>query len=172
MMRSLCEKVGDIYASKGRRRVIRDESYMIRHYLLYLGQEFDNKDETENKKIYPYNAFLHEIRGSDKDTYKGHLAYHDHPWPYTTVILTGGYWEHTPMIDHEGYIIGDSKKFYGPGSILRRKPGHLHYLEMGDKGTTWTLFMRGKRVQEWGFRPFMSKDKIHWKEWVEKYQQK
>src|SRR5208282_805597 len=35
---------------------------------------------------------LHHILRSDEDR---HL--HDHPWPYVTIILKGGYWEVTPV---------------------------------------------------------------------------
>ena len=41
---------------------------------------------------------------------------HDHPWPYVTVILKGGYWEQ--RFDNSGEI--RSTKWYGPGSILYR----------------------------------------------------
>jgi hypothetical protein len=160
LIRKTCEFVGDLYGVLDRRRVIQNEDYMIRHYLLFKGQEFDNKDDKEKRRVYPFNAFLHEIKGSDERTF------HDHPWAYTTVILTGGYWEHTPVFDWKGEIVGEERKWYGPGSVLRREPNHYHFLEMGDNGSTWTLFMRGKRVQEWGFLPFGGGEKIHWEEYL------
>jgi hypothetical protein len=157
-IRNLCEKIGEKYLAKGLRRTIVGDDYMHRHYLLFKGQEFDNKED-ESGKVYPFNAFLHHIMGSDEP------VYHDHPWMYITFILAGGYWEHTPIFDEEGYIIGDTKKWYGAGSFRIAKPNHMHWLEMGEE-TTWTLFLRFRRKNEWGFQPFMHKEKIHWKKWV------
>lgn len=150
-MRKLCEKLGDFLERCGRKKVISSDDYMWRYYLWHLGQE-------ENK-THRFNAFLHNIRGSDEP------VYHDHPWPYTTIILAGGYWEHTPIFDWEGFIIADTKKWYGPGSIRRAQATQFHWLEMGAE-STWTLFMRGKPTQEWGFQPMWSKHKVHWKEWT------
>lgn len=157
MIRKLCEKISDFYQKKNRARVIVSEEYMLRHYILFKGQEFEpgNNEKVEHN----FNVFLHNIRGSDEP------VYHDHPWPYLTLILSGGYWEHTPIFDVEGYIIADTKKWYGAGSFRRAKSGHYHWLEMGPE-STWTLFMRGKRCNEWGFMPMMHKDKINWKDWV------
>lgn len=156
-MRKLCEWVSEFYARRGRRRVISSENYMLRHYLLFKGQEFEpgNKE----KKEYPFNTFLHNIKGSDEP------VYHDHPWDYLTIILSGGYWEHTPIFDSEGYIIADSKKWYGAGSIRFAKHTHFHWLEMGPE-STWTLFTRFKRKQVWGFMRTMTNEKIIWTDWV------
>lgn len=157
-MRKICEAVSRFYDKRGRKRVISSDDYMWRHYILFVGQEFDGGTE---KTEHRFNAFLHNIRGSDEPTY------HDHPWPYFTIILSGGYWEHTPIIDAEGIVIADSKKWYGPGSFRYAAPSHFHWLELGPT-STWTLFFRFKRVQEWGFLPMWShvKDKIHWKKWI------
>jgi len=149
MMRKLCEAISRFYERHGKKRVISSDNYMWRHYLLPFSHDSS------------INAFLHNIRGSDEPTY------HDHPWSYITIILAGGYWEHTPIRDYEGYVIGDKKKWYGPGSIRFAKPTHYHWLEIGDQ-TAWTLFIRFKRKQEWGFLPFMTNEKIHWKEWTDK----
>jgi hypothetical protein len=155
MMRKICEAVGRFYERLGRKKVISSDNYMWRHYLVFKGHHGDSPSD------HRYNAFLHNIRGSDEP------VYHDHPWPYLTLILAGGYWEHTPIFDIGGVPIADSKKWYGPGSVIVSKPDHFHWLEMG-KESTWTLFMRGKRVQEWGFRPLWSVEKTPWKEWTAK----
>jgi len=160
MMRKICEKLSSFYERHGRKRVISSDEYMWRHYILFLGREYDPDG---NVKEHNFNAFLHNIRGSDEPTY------HDHPWPYMTIILCGGYWEHVPIIDSEGYVIGDKKIWRGPGTVRFAKSSQYHWLEMGEK-STWTLFLRFKRCQEWGFLQFMTNEKIHWKEWTAKRQ--
>jgi hypothetical protein len=81
---------------------------------------------------------------------------HDHPWPYLTVILKGGYIEHryTPG----GHLL--SSKWHGPGSVLFRKPGDFHMLELPQcmgldekyhEDSVWTLFVTGRYAQKWGF---------------------
>ncbi len=66
---------------------------------------------------------------------------HNHPWSYTTIILYGGYFERTDS----------GVRWYGPGSILRRKVGWKHRIEIPEGKKVWTLFMPGPKTQPWGF---------------------
>jgi hypothetical protein len=157
MIRKLCEKLSALYGKMGRRRVIVSEDYMIRHYLIFMGQEHDGHAKAKARE-YPVNAFLHHILGSDEP------VYHDHPWTYLTFIAAGGYWEHTPIRLEDGTVVGDKKKWYGAGSFKFARPNHFHWLEMGPE-TTWTIFIRFKRVNKWGFLPYLQKEKIFWKDW-------
>ncbi len=91
-------------------------------------------------------ARVHHIISSDDDR-----AHHDHPWPYVTVVLGGGYWEKKPVYDSEGVYLGDSRIWYGPGSIMFRSAESWHRLEVPEGQTAWTLFITGKYVQKWGF---------------------
>ena len=65
----------------GRKRIIMDrldnEPYLTRYYLFL-----------KERKWFPFNIFLHNFHKGDPDDL------HDHPWPYCTIILKGGYWEH------------------------------------------------------------------------------
>lgn len=72
---------------------------------------------------------------------------HDHPWPYLTIILRGGYYErrYTPA----GDLI--SWEWHGPGSILYRPAHSWHLLELPAGRTAWTLFITGRKAQTWGF---------------------
>jgi hypothetical protein len=45
---------------------------------------------------FPFNIFLHRFLKSDPDDV------HDHPWPYATLIIKGGYYEWTPIFDADG----------------------------------------------------------------------
>jgi hypothetical protein len=128
----------------GRYKLIRDrqnhEPYLERYYLLL-----------RDRKRFPFNVFLHKFLKGDLDDL------HDHPWPYFTVILHGGYWEHTPQ-----------GKFW-------RKPGHfrfcssrsVHRIELDPGITCWTLFFPGPRIREWGF---LSKNR--WIEHEEYFEQR
>ena len=78
----------------GRYRLIPDRrtgaDYMHRYYLFL-----------KDRKKFPFNVTLHKILKSDDP------IYHDHPWPYMTIILKGGYYEHTPIFNKEGKIIAE-----------------------------------------------------------------
>lgn len=76
---------------------------------------------------------------------------HDHPWPFLTIILRGGYLEH--RYDKGGFW--DSAKWHGPGSVLFRRAGDYHRLEIPEGQTAWTLFITGPKQQTWGFKPLV-----------------
>jgi hypothetical protein len=96
-----------------------------------------------------WSCRVHQILRSDDDR-----AFHDHPWNYMTIILNGGYTEHTP----------DGFKWYGPGSILFRSYQHRHRLVIPPGRECWTLFFMGRWRQTWGF--FTEKGKIPWKQYL------
>jgi hypothetical protein len=85
---------------------------------------------------------VHEILRSDHGRDP-----HDHPWPYLTVILRGGYWEsrYTP----QGVLL--SKEWHGPGSILFRPANSWHRLDVNPGEVATTLFITGPKAQRWGF---------------------
>lgn len=85
---------------------------------------------------------VHEILRSDEDR-----SPHDHPWPYLTIILKGGYSEN--RYDSEGNFV--SQRWHGPGSILYRPANSWHRLDL-DGASATTLFITGKKCQTWGFR--------------------
>ena len=83
------------------------------------------------------NIYLHEILHSDDDR-----ALHDHPWDNTSMLIDGGYIEHTP----EGVFERTA------GSIVTRKATDLHRLEVPEGGRAVSLFMTGPKLREWGFQ--------------------
>jgi hypothetical protein len=86
-------------------------------------------------------VFLHRFHRSDGDD-----ALHDHPWPFTSVILWGGYWEHA--IGQDGVI---RKRWYGPGRVLTRKADWKHRTELPAGRDCWTLIFRGMKERSWFF---------------------
>lgn len=103
---------------------------------------------------------VHEILRSDDDR-----AFHDHPWPYLTIILRGGYTEVKPLWDKSGIYLGETRCFYGAGSWLFRPARSWHRLEIPSGLSTWTLFISGPKVQSWGFM-LEPENKVYWREYL------
>jgi len=122
----------------GRRRVVMDrvnnEPYLERYYLFL-----------KDRDTFPFNIFLHKFLRSDPDDL------HDHPWPYATVILKGGYWEWTPVFDAEGRKLTEVAKWRAPGHVRFNSATSLHRIELDPGVECWTLFMPGAKTREWGF---------------------
>lgn len=96
---------------------------------------------------------IHRFWKGDTDS-----AWHDHPWPWASYILEGGYWEHRP--DKKGGV--DVRKWREPGSWAVRKATDLHFIEMDPQHEeVWTMFiMLTPALRKWGFRSF------DWKTWT------
>lgn len=128
----------NIMVKLGRYRLIQDrltgEDYLHRYYLFLT-------DRTK----FPFNVTLHKIVKSDDP------IFHDHPWPYMTIVLKGGYWEHTPVFNNDGKRIAEFQTWRGPGSIIKRGANEYHWLELEDGKPATTLFFMGKQQREWGF---------------------
>jgi hypothetical protein len=122
----------------GRKRIIMDrkdqEPYLERYYLLF-----------NTRKHFPFNLFLHKFLKGDPDDV------HDHPWPYATLILKGGYYEWIPEFNSLGQKIGEIRHWRGPGSFRTAKANTYHRVELKEGVTAWTLFMPGPHKREWGF---------------------
>lgn len=104
--------------------------------------------------LLPYNRFgyaarIHQFVSGDRDR-----DLHNHPWPYVSVILRGGYFEHT--LDGE-------RRWHGPGSVLVRPANSFHRIELwrmpdNTQEPCWTLFLTGPKRNDtepenscWGF---------------------
>lgn len=95
------------------------------------------------------NVYLHDIRASDDDR-----AFHDHPWPNTSVLLLGSYIEHTP----------DGRFVRKAGDVVRREAIDLHRLEVIPGERAISLFMTGPTEREWGFA--CQHGWVHWRDFV------
>lgn len=89
-----------------------------------------------------FHIFLHRIYLSDSDR-----DYHDHPWPFTSIMLWNRYFEHMPGPDGNDVV-----REYKAGDIIHHGPEELHYLEIVPGETCTTLVFTGKRVRTWGFQ--------------------
>ncbi len=121
----------------GRKRIIYDrvnnEPYLERYYLFL-----------KERDRFPFNVFLHKFLKGDPDDV------HDHPWPYATLILKGGYYEYTPSFEN-GQMVGETKRWRGPGHFRVCSSNSYHRIELKQGVTAWTLFMPGPHCREWGF---------------------
>ena len=134
--------------ARGRKRIVYDridnEPYLERYYLFL-------KDRGEH---FPFYVFLHRFLKSDIDDL------HDHPWPYATLILKGGYYEWTPQFGADGKKIGEIARWCGPGSFRFAKANSYHRIELDPSVECWTLFMPGAKQRDWGFMV-----KNQWVQW-------
>jgi hypothetical protein len=127
-----------IMARLGRHRIIMDrennEPYLERYYIFL-------RDRT----WFPFNVFIHKFIKSDPDDV------HDHPWPYATLILKGGYYEWVPVFDEDGRMSGETRHWRGPGHFRVCSATSYHRIELVEGVTPWTMFMPGPQRREWGF---------------------
>ena len=135
----------------GRKRIVMDrvenEPYLERYYLFL-----------RERDRFPFNVFLHKFLKSDPDDV------HDHPWPYATLILKGGYWEWIPHFDTVGRKTGEYQVWRGPGHFRISKANSFHRIELDPDITAWTLFMPGRKCRDWGF---MVQNKwIQWEQYL------
>lgn len=107
-----------------------------------------------------FNIYLHKFLRSDDDR-----ALHDHPWASCSIILNGGYFEHTP-----------NRMFWrNQGGVYFRRATAAHLVELDidwrkqipgsgiyPLKPVWTLFITGPKVREWGFH--CPKGWRHWRE--------
>jgi len=122
----------------GRHRIIMDRQnnmpYLERYYVFL-----------KDRKCFPFNVFIHKFLRSDPDDV------HDHPWPYATLILKGGYWEWIPEFASNGKKIGEKRHWRGAGHFRICKAESYHRIELVPNVTCWTMFMPGSQRREWGF---------------------
>lgn len=87
-------------------------------------------------------VYLHHLCRSDYDR-----ALHDHPWPFISVLLKGGYTEiHDQTIDG-----GKVSVRHGRGDVLVRPAEWRHRFVLEEGKKAWTLVIVGRRCRRWGF---------------------
>jgi hypothetical protein len=122
----------------GRKTLILDRSssdpYLTRYYVFL-----------KDRRRFPFNVFIHKFHKSDETTP------HDHPWPYATLILSGGYWEWIPEFNPDGSLSCEVRKWRGPGHFRTCSAESYHRIDLEPGVTPWTLFMPGPQRRTWGF---------------------
>jgi hypothetical protein len=135
----------------GRYRIIMDrvdnQPYLERYYVFLRDRE-----------RFPFNIFVHKFLKSDTEDV------HDHPWPFLTIILKGGYWEWRPQFDAQGRKTAEVARWCGPGSFRWASANQYHRVELDPDVTCWTLFCPGPKQRDWGF---LVKNKwIQWEQYL------
>ena len=121
-----------------RKRIIMDRASkepLLTRYYIFL----------KDRKWFPFNVFIHKFHSSDPGDV------HDHPWPYATLILAGGYYEYVPEFNSKGDMIAETKHWRKPGHFRTCSANSYHRIELDPSVTAWTLFMPGPQKREWGF---------------------
>lgn len=85
------------------------------------------------------NVYLHQTLRSDSDE-----EHHDHPWENLSIWLQGTGMEQET--DAEGRIVVVERP---PGTVVYRPATSTHRMLIGEP--TWTLFLTGPKIREWGF---------------------
>jgi hypothetical protein len=137
-LQKIKDRILNWFERNDRKRIIMDridnEPYLERYYIFL-----------KDRKRFPFNVFLHKFLKGDPD----HV--HDHPWPYATLILAGGYYEWIPQFNLDGTLNCEIRKWRGPGHFRICSPNLYHRIELKKGVTAWTLFMPGPQKREWGF---------------------
>lgn len=97
-----------------------------------------------------FGIYLHNMKRSDHER-----CLHDHPWPFVSVVLAGGYRE-----CHNQTLTGEEEWLYHrPGSVLVRCAQWRHRFVLNRTEDNclfvqaWTLVIVGRRARQWGFFP-------------------
>jgi len=101
-----------------------------------------------------FGIMVHALESPDSTR---HL--HNHPWPFLTVILRGGYDQLiSPSLEHavqaeqaEGTKHQVPTKVMRPGSFGWMTRRGFHAIARLHRYPTWTLFITGPRGGDWGF---------------------
>ena len=113
----------------GRKKIVMDRGpshpeyflakpWTARYYLLFR----------KRPRWFPFNILIHHILDDDHG-----VGLHNHPFPYMTIILKGGYWE-----------TNEKGKFWRrPGYIGFRSADNLHRVDLKPNTETMTIFIPG-----------------------------
>lgn len=93
-----------------------------------------------------FRIYLHCFHQSDL------AELHCHPFNFISFILWGGYYEVTEK----------GRKWYQPGSLLRRRAEWRHQIQLKNNRKAWTLVITGPKIREWYF--WCKQGKRHWKD--------
>jgi hypothetical protein len=92
--------------------------------------------------------YLHNMLRDDDDR-----ALHDHPGANISIVLRGGYRELVfDRRPRSGFALpAIVTKIRRPGAIVFRRARLAHRLELLDRRGSWSLFLVGPKLRDWGF---------------------
>jgi hypothetical protein len=82
---------------------------------------------------------------------------HDHPWPFLSLVMRGGYREDFAACsgcDRASPAVRRRTRSWPPGSVHRMRKTDTHTITSLRRSPTWTLVLVGRRHPEpsWGYR--------------------
>lgn len=99
-----------------------------------------------------FNIYLHCFKRSDDDR-----ALHDHPWASLSIVLDGQYIEHFAQF----------KALRRRWAFAFRGAKCAHRVELINDRPSWTLFITGPKVRDWGFH--CPNKWVPWKKFVSRH---
>lgn len=90
-----------------------------------------------------FAVYLHRFDGPDPRP-----ELHDHPWPFVTMVIKGGYHELRKTIGREQTTHMEHRRAWRP-RVMRLTEAHT--IVMLDKAGTRSIVVCGRRQREWGF---------------------
>lgn len=111
-----------------------------------------------------FGLFIHRFNSSDEDR-----ALHCHPWNFIVIPVWRGYNEFTESHFKDQYwthLLGkrEKKRRVIPFiSISFRSAMFKHRVELIDGKPAWSIFIRFRRIREWGLYP--NGKFVHWRKW-------
>lgn len=131
------------------------DPYLLRWWLFGTSKHLDDHGEPQPRRPLGLSFYLHCFVRSDDDR-----ALHDHPWPFTTLLLLGSYIEHVTRtfftvdvhdetgreLHHAREPIGRSVEHHVEGDVVRRQAYNAHRVELVPKTTRGNGDEAGLRV--------------------------
>lgn len=85
--------------------------------------------------------YVHRFDGPDPRS-----TLHDHPWPFLSIVLRGGYVER--RLDPTDMQVNENHRIR---FVNRMRLGGAHAIVRLTRTPTWTLMLVGRRVRTWGY---------------------
>lgn len=101
---------------------------MLRRYMIFQGDRFG---------VYVHQIFRPD---ADRDT-------HDHPWPFRSLVLRGGYSEEVRLAPGAD-VSSEVWRGRGRAHVM---PTYRSHRIVQVRPRTWTLLVVGPKMREWGF---------------------
>ncbi len=93
-------------------------------------------------RVPAFGIYLHKLCRSDYDR-----ALHDHPWPFISIVLRGGYFEvHDQSPQRKKVWL-----WRGAGAVAYRPALWRQRIVIPGVEPAWTLMLVGRRQRPWGF---------------------
>lgn len=104
-----------------------------------------------------FGVYVHRMEAPDPG-----VDLHNHPWPFVSIVLRGGYTELRADTREASSLAGMAERWPGKclrGVVVERRWGTARRMRFDECHTivalhrtpTWTLVMRGRRGRRWGF---------------------